>query len=81
VLSIELPAILAVLPLLILAFSIGVATTTIRHHLKVHEEKLDIILKKQDSIKKEVIEHKNAFIVQRYTNAELQARLRKLEQP
>ena len=77
--TIQLNSILALLPAAVLLISIGVATASIKYQFKRHEEKLDIILQKQDITNGQVLKHDEFIVRQEYKNNSLCSRLKILE--
>ena len=68
-----------VIPLIVLIFSIGVATATVRAKLNRHEEKLDLMLEKQDTTNGSILEHSEKLLEQGFINRETDRRLVDLE--
>jgi len=66
-------------PVVILLFSIGVATASVRWQLKRHEEKLDLLLAKQDTTNGTLVSHTKELLLQDFRNKGFMVRLIDLE--
>jgi hypothetical protein len=79
--TVHLEVLIAItIPLIILLFSIGVATGTVKHKLNRQDEKMDLMLQKQDITNGKVLKHSEEFLDQGWINRDFHGRLIRLEQ-